>query len=125
MSVEPTEAMIEAAAKAYWEAQSHPLLEQAGYPTDWGHQGRSVKQAMKRPIRLALRAALEQVGPATCQLYGHEVEGCGECTPAAATMERHEWDDTGERCRKCGEKDWFAGPVCDGGADFNERRYRK
>lgn len=26
----------------------------------------------------------------------------------------HSWDETGERCTKCGDKDWFAGPVCDG-----------
>lgn len=29
---------------------------------------------------------------------------------------RHEWDwegGAGERCVKCGDKDWFAGPVCD------------
>jgi len=26
---------------------------------------------------------------------------------------RHEWDESGERCLKCGDKDWFAGPVCE------------
>jgi hypothetical protein len=26
---------------------------------------------------------------------------------------RHQWDDGGERCVKCGDKDWFAGAVCD------------
>ncbi|KVU10333.1 hypothetical protein [Burkholderia ubonensis] len=25
---------------------------------------------------------------------------------------RHEWDETGERCVKCGDKDWFADPHC-------------
>lgn len=25
----------------------------------------------------------------------------------------HSWDDAGERCLKCGDKDWFAGPECD------------
>ncbi|WP_198386283.1 hypothetical protein [Burkholderia ubonensis] len=25
---------------------------------------------------------------------------------------RHEWDATGERCVKCGDKDWFANPHC-------------
>ncbi|KVM72586.1 hypothetical protein WJ61_01100 [Burkholderia ubonensis] len=25
---------------------------------------------------------------------------------------RHEWDATGERCVKCGDKDWFADPHC-------------
>jgi hypothetical protein len=26
----------------------------------------------------------------------------------------HQWDDAGERCLKCGDKDWFAGPECSG-----------
>jgi hypothetical protein len=26
---------------------------------------------------------------------------------------RHQWDDGGERCVKCGDKDWFASVVCD------------
>ncbi|KWI50301.1 hypothetical protein WT72_24330 [Burkholderia pseudomultivorans] len=25
---------------------------------------------------------------------------------------RRDWDETGERCVKCGDKDWFAGPHC-------------
>lgn len=29
----------------------------------------------------------------------------------------HEWDDTGERCLKCGDKDWFASAICDGDND--------
>ena len=24
----------------------------------------------------------------------------------------HAWDDTGERCLKCGDKDWFASKKC-------------
>jgi len=24
----------------------------------------------------------------------------------------HKWDDYGERCLRCGDKDWFAGSVC-------------
>lgn len=24
----------------------------------------------------------------------------------------HQWDEYGERCLKCGDKDWFAGPEC-------------
>lgn len=28
----------------------------------------------------------------------------------------HEWDATGERCLKCGDKDWFAGSTCSGKA---------
>ena len=31
-----------------------------------------------------------------------------------AQEEKHEWDDSLERCLKCGDKDWFAGPKCDG-----------
>lgn len=27
--------------------------------------------------------------------------------------EPHQWDDSGERCTKCGEKDWFASPGCE------------
>lgn len=27
---------------------------------------------------------------------------------------RHKWDAEGERCVKCGDKDWFAGSVCEG-----------
>lgn len=26
----------------------------------------------------------------------------------------HDWDDSGERCKRCGDKDWFAGPACEG-----------
>lgn len=26
----------------------------------------------------------------------------------------HDWDDTGERCLKCGDKDWFASKECEG-----------
>lgn len=25
----------------------------------------------------------------------------------------HRWDDSGERCERCGDKDWMAGPKCD------------
>lgn len=28
--------------------------------------------------------------------------------------ERHKWDRDGERCVKCGEKDWMGGAVCNG-----------
>jgi len=28
--------------------------------------------------------------------------------------QRHQWDADGERCVKCGDKDWMAGPVCHG-----------
>ncbi len=24
----------------------------------------------------------------------------------------HDWSGDGERCAKCGDKDWYAGPVC-------------
>lgn len=24
----------------------------------------------------------------------------------------HIWDEDGERCTRCGDKDWFAGPYC-------------
>ena len=34
---------------------------------------------------------------------------------------RHEWDRAGERCLKCGDKDWFAGPVCTGRATANRK----
>lgn len=27
---------------------------------------------------------------------------------------QHKWDEDGERCERCGEKDWFSGPVCMG-----------
>ena len=26
----------------------------------------------------------------------------------------HDWDDSGERCLKCGDKDWFAASTCKG-----------
>lgn len=26
----------------------------------------------------------------------------------------HQWDGEGERCTVCGDKDWFAGPTCNG-----------
>ncbi|PFH29085.1 hypothetical protein [Burkholderia sp. JKS000303] len=29
-----------------------------------------------------------------------------------STSDSHEWDDVGERCIKCGDKDWMADPVC-------------
>lgn len=30
------------------------------------------------------------------------------------SAKRHNWDDAGERCLDCGDRDWFAGPVCEG-----------
>ncbi len=24
----------------------------------------------------------------------------------------HTWDEDGDRCTRCGDKDWFAGPLC-------------
>ena len=32
--------------------------------------------------------------------------------PAEPGEGAHEWDDSGERCVKCGDKDWMAGPYC-------------
>ncbi len=31
-----------------------------------------------------------------------------------APAQHHVWDGDGERCLRCGDKDWFAGPVCKG-----------
>lgn len=32
------------------------------------------------------KGALEHAGRITCQIYGHEFEGCGECTPPAPVV---------------------------------------
>lgn len=37
-------------------------------------------------------------------------------SPTAPSEGKHQWDGDGERCLKCGDKDWFAGPVCKGKA---------
>jgi hypothetical protein len=37
----------------------------------------------------------------------------GLLSAAKVSGPRHQWDDGGERCVKCGDKDWFAGAVCD------------
>lgn len=33
----------------------------------------------------------------------------------------HNWNDVGERCLDCGDKDWFAGTVCEGRQEEAER----
>jgi len=35
-----------------------------------------------------------------------------ECVEKMKERHRHEWDKDGERCVKCGDKDWFASPIC-------------
>ncbi|WP_060148938.1 hypothetical protein [Burkholderia ubonensis] len=59
---------------------------------------------------------------------------CGKAqadAPAEAREHaRHEWDATGERCVKCGDKDWFADPHCSesrikGGAPADAGEARK
>lgn len=41
---------------------------------------------------------------------GSVVQSDGESV--AGRNNPHKWDDDGERCLKCGDKDWFAGPAC-------------
>ena len=41
---------------------------------------------------------------------GSVVQSDGESD--AVREEHHQWDESGERCLKCGDKDWFAGPHC-------------
>lgn len=33
--------------------------------------------------------------------------------------EHHKWDSDGEHCEACGDKDWFAGPVCNPPIDLS------
>lgn len=33
---------------------------------------------------------------------------------------QHRWNAEGERCLDCGEKDWFAGPICNGSPSLSE-----
>ena len=56
---------IEAAAKALWEMESHPLLEHAGYPTDWESQSKRVKAGICAKVHVverAIRKAKEDQG---------------------------------------------------------------
>lgn len=36
----------------------------------------------------------------------------GPVTPGGAALTPHQWDDAGERCLKCGDKDWMQTPGC-------------
>jgi hypothetical protein len=77
---EVTDAMVEAAAEAVWNATSHKLLAQAGYPTDWPSINPSNRRSALREARIALTAALSTATPAgerdrieaaAIHLYGH------------------------------------------------------
>ena len=42
------------------------------------------------------------------------LEGLARAAASQPASDSHEWDDVGERCIKCGDKDWMADPVCRG-----------
>ncbi len=46
----------------------------------------------------------------SCYAEGQgEPQMCGRLKPVP-----HQWDSDGETCLSCGDKDWFAGPACNG-----------
>lgn len=45
-----------------------------------------------------------------CRAPGSADQSDGESV--AGWNNPHKWDIDGERCEVCGDKDWFAGPVC-------------
>lgn len=47
----------------------------------------------------------------------------GVASGAGVAIRGHQWDDVGERCMACGDKDWFAGPNCSGGVDADETNH--
>ncbi|WP_281441181.1 hypothetical protein [Aeromonas veronii] len=53
-------------------------------------------------------------GKAWVMLSIHDTEDGPVCLWGRPDQKQHEWDDSLERCVKCGDKDWFAGPVCEG-----------
>lgn len=46
-----------------------------------------------------------------------QLAALGGARPAPGLQENHhQWDAEGERCIKCGDRDWFAGEKCEGKA---------
>ncbi|OJA66546.1 hypothetical protein BGV71_31680 [Burkholderia ubonensis] len=56
----------------------------------------------------AAGAVIPYEGIPVFSVAGAQAEAPAEAREPA----RHEWDATGERCVKCGDKDWFADPHC-------------
>lgn len=54
------EQALDAAARAIWESETHPLMASAGHATDWEGLNPSVKRSVKRKARLAIKTYLEQ-----------------------------------------------------------------
>ena len=99
--------LLEAAARELCKLQgidpdkkylNHPDLEPADgikklYTSAWEFAAIDVKKYVQ------IRAAVAAVAP----------------TPSAETNnENHKWDANGERCLKCGDKDWGASTTCSG-----------
>lgn len=57
--IQVSEEMVERAAEALWNAQSHKLLEKAGYTTSWQSQPKVLKLDKRKQARAALTAVLK------------------------------------------------------------------
>lgn len=81
----------------------------------------TAEKCRDRIIELTIRkdnGALSIVG-------GYELQAMEIALPIIEQQERdsklHHWDATGERCMKCGDKDWMADPVCSGGQQESQK----
>nr|WP_279196095.1 hypothetical protein [Ralstonia mannitolilytica] len=66
--------------------------------------------------------AFEHAGQEASERTAKLHEYLAQTSPKQAAQQQtnqgasHEWDASGERCLKCGDKDWFAGSTCSGKA---------
>lgn len=49
---------IERAAKALWDSETHPMLQAAGYATDYASQPETIKIGLRRTCRLVIQTAM-------------------------------------------------------------------
>jgi len=67
---------------------------------------------------------LKQIGGLPSYL-DYDLQALEIALPIIEQQERdsklHHWDATGERCLKCGDKDWMADPVCSGGQQESQK----
>lgn len=62
VTVEPTEYEIQAACKALWESESHPMLTRAGYNTNFEFLPETILLGLRKKVR-AIRTAMLAAAP--------------------------------------------------------------
>ncbi|KVH78408.1 hypothetical protein WJ41_03190 [Burkholderia ubonensis] len=112
-------------------AAASPAAEAVAIPVEWD-QDAAIEALSDFPRGSIWYEFLEEVGfdPTSGPTYVLTVQGRAmldqlksayfaapqpaqaDAPAEAREPARHEWDATGERCVKCGDKDWFADPHC-------------